>query len=171
VVLQRVVAAASGQTWDAFFNANIKNKIGMTGLWAQLDGLSVYYSTTRSMARFGLLALNNGKWDSQQVIPEAYFNDATHPSQNINKSYGYLWWINGESSYHLPQTQVEFPGSVIPGGPDDMFMALGKNDQKIYVVPGKKMVVIRMGDAADDSNWASSGFDEALWAKINAVIQ
>lgn len=171
VVLQNVVAASSGQTWDAFFNANIKNKIGMTGLWTQLDALSVYYSTTRSMARFGLLALNSGKWESQQVIPEAYFNDATHTSQNINKSYGYLWWINGESSYHLPQTQVEFPGSVIPSGPDDMFMALGKNDQKIYVVPSKKMVIVRMGDAADESNWASSGFDAALWTKINAVIQ
>ncbi len=171
VVLQNVVAAVSGQNWETYFNANIRNKIGMTGLWTNLDELSVYYSTTRSMARFGLLALANGKWNDEQVIPQAYFNDATHTSQNINKGYGYLWWINGESSYHLPQSQLEFPGSVIPSGPSDMFMALGKNDQKIYVVPSKRMVVIRMGDAADDSNWALSGFDEDLWEKINAVIE
>ncbi|RZJ71241.1 serine hydrolase [Flavobacterium sp.] len=170
VVLQNVVAAASGQTWENYFNANIKNKIGMTGLWTQLDGLSVYYSTTRSMARFGLLALASGNWNGQQVIPQAFFDDATHTSQNINKSYGYLWWINGEQSYHLPQTQAEFLGSLVPSGPSDMFMALGKNDQKIYVIPSKRMVVVRMGEAADDSNWALSGFDEALWVKINAVI-
>ena len=52
-----------------------------------------------------------------------------------------------------------------------MFMALGKNDQKIYVIPSKKMVVIRMGDAADGSNFALSGFDDALWTKINALYQ
>jgi len=49
-------------------------------------------------------------------------------------------------------------------------MALGKNDQKIYIIPSKKMVIIRMGDAADEENWALSGFDNDLWLKINAVI-
>jgi hypothetical protein len=50
-------------------------------------------------------------------------------------------------------------------------MALGKNDQKIYVVPSKKMVVIRMGDAADNDNLALSDFDKALWEKITALYQ
>jgi len=52
-----------------------------------------------------------------------------------------------------------------------MFMALGKNDQKIYIVPSKRMVVIRMGDAADSANLALSTFDEVLWQKINALYQ
>ena len=50
-----------------------------------------------------------------------------------------------------------------------MYAALGKNDQKIYVVPSKKLVVIRMGDAADDENFALSNFDNELWEKINAL--
>jgi hypothetical protein len=50
-------------------------------------------------------------------------------------------------------------------------MALGKDDQKIYVIPSKKMVVIRMGDAADSANLALSTFDEVLWQKINALYQ
>lgn len=52
-----------------------------------------------------------------------------------------------------------------------MFMALGKNDQKIYVIPSKKMVVIRIGNAADGTNFALSGFDDALWTKINGLYQ
>ncbi len=71
----------------------------------------------------------------------------------------------------MPQTQIQFPGSLVPSAPADMFMALGKNDQKIYVIPSKNMVVIRMGDAADDANWALSDFDNSLWQKINAVIE
>ena len=51
-----------------------------------------------------------------------------------------------------------------------MFCALGKNDQKIYVIPSKKMVIIRMGEAADNVNLALSDFDDVLWQKINAVI-
>lgn len=171
VKLQDVVAEATGQTWESYFNSTLKNKIGMTGSWTDTgDDLSVYWSNTRSMARFGLLALNNGKWNSIQIINEDYFSDAIHTSQDINKSYGYLWWINGEDSYHMPQTQVQFPGSLVPAAPSDMFMALGKNDQKIYVIPSKKMVVIRMGNAADEENFALSGFDNELWEKINAVI-
>jgi CubicO group peptidase (beta-lactamase class C family) len=171
VKLQDVIASATGQTWSTYFNTKLRDKIGMTGSWIQSDNNVVYWSTTRSMARFGLLALNKGKWNTTQILNEAYFNAATSTSQNINLSYGYLWWLNGKASYHVPQSQLQFNGSIIPSGPTDMFMALGKNDQKIYVIPSMKMVIIRMGDAADTSNLALSDFDETLWTKIKALYQ
>ncbi len=171
VKLQEVVVSASGQSWTNYFNSKLRDKIGMTGTWNSNGGLSVYYSNSRSMARFGLLALNKGKWNTNQVVNEAYFNAATYTSQNINLSYGYLWWLNGKASYHLPQTQLQFNGSIIPSAPNDIFMALGKNDQKIYVIPSKKMVIIRMGNAADDVNLALSDFDETLWGKIKALYE
>ena len=171
VKLQDVVANASGQTWINYFNTKLRDKIGMDGTWIQNLNNSVYRSTTRSMARFGLLMLNKGKWNSEQILNENYFNEATNTSQTINQAYGYLWWLNGKSSYHLPQSQLQFSGSIIPNGANDMFMALGKNDQKIYVIPSKKMVVIRMGDAADAVNPALSDFDNVLWQKINALYQ
>lgn len=170
VKMQDVVAQASGQTWENYFNTKLKNPIGMTGAWTQIGGLSVYGSTTRSMARFGLMIYAKGKWNSTQIVNENYLNSATTTSQNINQAYGYLWWLNGKSSYHLPQTQIQFNGSLIPNAPNDMFAALGKNDQKIYVVPSKKLVIIRMGDSADGTNIALSDFDNVLWGKINALI-
>ena len=170
VKMQDVIATASNQTWSNYFNAKLKNPIGMDGGWFSLGDLSVYGSTTRSMARFGLLIYAKGKWENTQIVPETFLNDATNTSQDINKSYGYLWWLNGKSSYHLPQTQLEFPGELIPNAPIDMYAALGKNDQKIYVIPSKKLVVIRMGDVADGENFALSTFDNDLWGKINALI-
>ncbi|WP_378106267.1 serine hydrolase domain-containing protein [Chryseobacterium sp. sg2396] len=170
VKLQYVVAAATGQTWPQYFNAKLRDKIGMTGSWIQSGDNSVYWSTTRSMARFGLMALNNGNWNGTQIVNSTYFQNSVNTSQSINLAYGYLWWLNGKSSYHLPQSQYQFSGKLIPSAPDDMFCALGKNDQKIYVVPGKKIVIIRMGDAADNVNPALSDFDDVLWQKINAVI-
>lgn len=170
VKLQDVVASATGQSWDNYFNTALKQPIGMTGAWQQLEDNSVYFSNTRSMARFGLLALNKGKWKNTQIVSENYFNASVNTSQDINKSYGYLWWLNGKESYRLPQTQFQFSGSLVPSAPNDMYMALGKNDQKIYVISSKKMVVIRMGNAADEENFALSGFDDNLWQKINNVI-
>lgn len=170
VKLQDVVADAVSTTYSSYFNTKLRDKIGMNGAWIQSGNNSVYWSTTQSMARFGLLMLNKGKWNNEVILNENYFNAATNTSQDINLGYGYLWWLNGKSSYHLPQTQLQFSGSIIPDGPNDMFMALGKNDQKIYVIPSRKMVVIRMGDAADNVNLALSDFDEVLWQKINALI-
>ncbi len=171
VKTQDVVAAATGQNWDTYFSENLKDKIGMSGQWISLNNLSVYWSNTRSMARFGLLMYTNGTWDETQIISEAFLNEATNTSQNINEAYGYLWWLNGKSSYHLPQSQLEFNGKLIPNAPDDMYAALGKNDQKIYIVPSKKLVIVRMGNAADSENFALSSFDNELWAKINALIE
>lgn len=171
VKLQDVVVQASGQTWPNYFNTRLRDKLGMTGTWLQSgEDLSVYWSTTRSMARFGLMILNKGKWHNNQIVNEAYVSQMTNTSQDINKAYGYLWWLNGKQTYRLPQSQLQFNGSIIPTGPTYMFMALGKNDQKIYVIPSKNMVIIRMGDAADGVNLALSDFDEVLWEKISAVI-
>jgi hypothetical protein len=54
-----------------------------------------------------------------------------------------------------------------------MYAAMGAEDQRIYVVPSRNMVVIRMGDASDPANpgFAVSSFDNTLWEKINAVIK
>ena len=175
VKLQDVIENATpNHTWNTYFNEKLRDKIGMStnGVWYNnADGNRVYFSTTRSMARFGLLALNKGKWNETTVVNQDYFNTATTTSQNINLAYGNLWWINGKTSYRLPQTQLQFSGSLIPSAPSDMFCALGKNDQKIYVIPSLNMVVIRMGNAADNANLALSDFDNVLWQKINALYQ
>lgn len=170
VKLQDVIEKSTNQSFTSYFNLKLRDKIGMTGLWRNTGDLSVYWSNSRSMARFGLMILAKGKWNDAQIVSKNFLNEATNTSQQINKSYGYLWWLNGKSSYHLPQSQFEFQGSLIKNAPTEMFAALGKNDQKIYIIPSKKLVIIRMGDAASSSNFALSTFDEDLWGKINLLI-
>lgn len=169
--LMDVVAAASGQTFETYFNAKLKNKIGMDGFWNNGIIFKIYHSNTRSMARFGLMALNKGKWNTEQIINETYFTESISTSQNINPSYGYLWWLNGKASAMIPGGQTVYPGTLVPNAPADMYAAMGASDQRIYVIPSKKMVVVRMGDASDPGNpsFAVSGFDNALWQKIIAV--
>lgn len=170
--LMDVVSEASNQEFESYFDAKLKEEIGMDGYWNKGLIFTIYHSTTRSMARFGLLALNKGKWDGEQVVNETFFSESTIPSQNINPSYGYLWWLNGKDSFMLPGAQTVYSGPLVPNAPSDMYAAMGAEDQRIYVVPGKKMVIVRMGKASDpdNPNFALSGFDYDLWQKINAVI-
>jgi CubicO group peptidase (beta-lactamase class C family) len=170
--LMDVVAAASGQTFDNYFNTKVKTKLGMDGIWNNGIIFKIYHSNTRSMARFGLMALNKGKWHSEQVLNEAFFTESTNTSQSINPSYGYLWWLNGKSSSMLPGAQTVIPGTLVPNAPADMYAAMGAKDQRAFIIPSKNMVVIRMGDASDpqNPNFALSGFDNELWGKINMVI-
>lgn len=171
--LMDVVASASNQNFETYFNAKLKSKIGMDGFWNNGIIYKIYHSNTRSMARFGLLTLNKGKWKDEQIINETFFNQSISTSQNINPSYGYLWWLNGKTSYMVPGEQTIFQGPLVPNAPSDMYSALGAEDQRIYVIPSKNMVVIRMGTASDPANpsFALSGFDNELWGKINAVIE
>ncbi len=170
--LTDVVASASNKPFESYFNEKLKNKIGMEGYWDFGTIYTIYHSTTRSMARFGLLALNKGKWNNEQIINESFFNESINTSQNINPSYGYLWWLNGKTSSMIPGEQTIYQGYLVPNAPMDMYAAMGANDQRIYVIPSKKMIIIRMGEASDPTNssFAISGFDNALWGKINALI-
>ncbi|HEX2919687.1 MAG TPA: serine hydrolase [Bacteroidales bacterium] len=167
-----IVTEASDKQFETYFHEKIKTKIGMDGYWNFGIIFTIYHSTARGMARFGILALNKGKWNDEQIINESYFNESITSSQNINPSYGYLWWLNGKTSYMVPGEQTVFQGPLITNAPADMYAAMGANDQRIYVIPSKNMVVIRMGEASDPGNseFAVSGFDNALWGKINAVI-
>ena len=163
--LEDVVSTVAGQNYTAATNTYIGSKTGMSGAWFQ----SVYYSKARDMARYGLLALNKGVWQSDTVLKDtSYFRAMTNTSQNFNKSYGYLWWLNGKGSAMVPYSQIVFPFNLIPNAPADLYCALGKNDQKIYVVPSQKLVVIRMGEAAYDGD-AVTTYDTLVWSYINKL--
>ena len=171
--LMDVIASATNQDFETYFNAKLKNKIGMEGYWNNGLIFKIYHSNTRSMARFGLLALNKGKWNNEQIINESFFKESIGTSQSINPAYGYLWWLNGKAKYMIPGGQTVYQGSLVSNAPADMYAAMGARDQRIYVIPGKNMVVIRMGDPSDPANpsFGLSGFDNDLWVKIIAVIK
>lgn len=170
-LLQDVVAEAAGQTFSQFFNTLLRDKIGMDGTWIVNNTYnSVYYSTPRSMARFGLLLLNRGEWNQEAIIPQEYFHSMTNSSQQLNLSYGYLTWLNGKTSFMAPTLQTVFPGSISPNAPAGMFSAMGKNGQLINVIPERDMVIIRMGDNPD-ATLVPFLYQDELWEKIKPVIR
>jgi CubicO group peptidase (beta-lactamase class C family) len=167
-----ILENATGQTLQQFTSQNLLLKTGMFGIWftdAQTN--EVFASRVRDMARFGLLIQNEGIWAGDTLLADtAYFNQMINSSQQLNKSYGYLWWLNGKQSFMVPQSQVVVPGYLIPNAPADAWCALGKNDQKLYVSKSTGLVVVRLGNDAGNPGLAPTIFDNLLWAELNKVI-
>lgn len=170
-LLQNVLDTATGN-FTNFFNTQLRNRIGMNGIWFTSTAYNhVYYSKPRSMARYGLLMLNRGIWNTDTLLHDTtFYHDMINTSQNINPSYGYLWWLNGKASFMLPGSQFVFNGAIIPNAPADLFCALGKNDQKIHVVPSQNLVIVRMGDSADSTQSVPIVLDYEMWEVLNKVF-
>ncbi len=169
-LLDQVIANASDMTLNQFTTQKLKTPTGMTGSYIAVEDNMVYISNARSMARFGLLMLNEGNWNGNQIMTDSdYFDGMINTSQNLNESYGYLWWLNGKPSYMVPGLQFNIPGSMLPNAPNDMYSAMGKNGQFLNVVPSQNLVLIRMGDEPSGS-LVPFLMNDKIWEYMNDLV-
>jgi CubicO group peptidase (beta-lactamase class C family) len=91
---------------------------------------------SRDLARLGLLGLNQGSWNGQQLIPAEWMQAATKPqilqTDHPQDAYGYLWWT----------------AQPDPSG-DYWFEARGLNAQRIIIVPDRSLIVVTTASAQD----------------------
>lgn len=168
-LLDKVIENSTSSTLNQYVLQKISNPIGMGGLFVQLGFNNVYFSKARGLARFGLLALNNFNWNGNQLLTnQQYINDMLNTSQPYNKSYGYLWWLNGKESYMLPGVPLVIQGSACPNAPADMVSAMGRNGQIINVVPSQQLVMIRIGDLPEVV-FVPNFFNDEIWVKFNQL--
>ena len=168
-LLDSVIENATGQTLNSYTTQKLKNPTGMTGAFLSVGYNNVFFSTARSMARFGSLILNKGNWNGNQIMSDtAYFNDMVNTSQNLNKAYGYLWWLNGKQSFMVPTLQTLFPGIICPNAPEDLIAAIGAGGQFLNVVPSQNLVWLRMGDEPT-SSLVPFLLNDQIWEYVNQL--
>jgi CubicO group peptidase (beta-lactamase class C family) len=126
---------------------------------------SVGFATTpRDLARFGLLILANGSWNGRDLLRNSsYFERMLRPSQDLNPSYGLLWWLNGQARVQRPSEAVARPGSLTPSAPRDLVAALGAQDRKCFVVPSLGLVVTRLGAPTSRGSTLDAKWDDEFW--------
>lgn len=170
-LLDGVLESATGQPLNPFLNSRLTSTTGITGLYFQIGFNNVFISRARSMARFGLLALDRGRWNGTPILTDQdYFSAMTTTSQPFNQGYGYLWWLNGTSTYMLPGVPFPLTGPAMPNAPLDAYSALGKNGQIINVSPSTGLVVVRMGDLPTEGIFVPTVYNDEIWQRLNAVI-
>ena len=154
-MLARILEEATGETLADYQQRRLLGPLGMKHTnWETLDAghgrLNYLWmrGSVRDMARFGLFILRGGAWRGKQLVSRAFVAESTRPSQALNPSYGFLWWLNGQPSYMRPDGGGVRPGPMWPDCPADAVGALGAYDKKIYVVPSLDLVVVRQGGGA-----------------------
>jgi len=132
----------SNDEYLAFPRKALFSRIGMQSAVFEPDasgtfvGSSYIYATARDYARFGLLYLHNGNWYGEQLLPEDWVKYTTTPAKGSEGDYGAHFWINSSGEY--------------PGVPADLFYADGHDGQFIYIIPSKRLVVVRNGFSPGD---------------------
>jgi CubicO group peptidase (beta-lactamase class C family) len=140
--VMRALAKASGQDVNELTREWLTGPIGMThSSWRErprAPGMLGFVTSARDLARFGLLIEAGGVWDGATIVEDReYLRAMLRPSQELNRCYGYLWWLNGQRPM------------LIPSAPADLVAALGAGGRKVYVVPSLNVVVTRIGDNTD----------------------
>jgi len=139
--LHRVLEGAFGEPIETVAAEHLFEPLEIAGAsWS--SGLSI---SAAGLASIGKLILNDGRVEDTEVVSTRYLTQATTP-QELNPSYGYLWWING-------------PRSAPRAGLGDLVAALDE-DQGLYVSKEAGIVVVRLGDRPGPE------FDQEMWRLI-----
>lgn len=169
---KRVVAAAAKAPLETITHDWLTAPAGMTNTaWRQrpaalgnVGNATGLVTTPRDIATFGQVVLDGGKAkDGRRIVSEASLA-AMFARSATNPSYGRLWWLNGGSET-VRAGGVRTPGPLIPAAPTDLFAALGAMDRRLYVVPSRKLIVVRTGQAALDKD-----FDQQLWLRLAKAL-
>lgn len=171
-VTKAVLAAAAKQSLDVVTRDWLTAPAGMADTaWrrrpaalADVGNPTGLVTSPRDIARFGQLVLDRGRGqDGKRVVSEAQL-DAMFTRSPTNPAYGRLWWLNG-GAYVIRAQGQRADGPLLAAAPADMVAALGALDRKLYVVPSKKLIVVRTGDAAPDRD-----FDRQFWQRLGPAF-
>lgn len=116
-------------------------------------GSSYIYATARDYARFGLLYQNDGVFNNVRILPEGWVEYTTSAASASNGEYGSLFWLNR--------------GRKLPSAPEDMFMCVGHDGQRIFILPSEELVVVVLGYSPSSNG--GMDFDSLLKDIISAL--
>ena len=126
------------QEYLDFWYTELIDKIGMHSMLIETDlagnfvGSSYSWANTRDWAKLGLLYMNKGNWNGEQILDSTWVDYATTATNTSQGQYGAQIWLNTE-------------GYKYPDVPKDLFFFGGYQGQKVYMIPSKDLVVVRMG--------------------------
>jgi CubicO group peptidase (beta-lactamase class C family) len=136
MIIAGIIEKASKMRLDRFAEKYLFNPLGiddyrwikdLTGFCHAGGGLHI---KPADMMKIGLLVMNQGRWNNEQIISEKWISKVVHPyiATNFgNSEYGYFWWIN------------EYPLSQ--GRTVTVVSAEGAGGQKLYIFPDYKLVI------------------------------
>ena len=137
--------------------------IGMESAYLETDASgnfvasSLGWASARDWARFGLLYLNQGAWNDQQILPKSWVQHAVTASKGSKKRYGAHWWLSSKRRR--------------PDLPRNSYSAEGYEGQLILVVPSFKTVIVRLGQTPKRGSFNPNKFGASILSTLNPQME
>jgi len=139
-VLAAEVARAAGMNFLDYANLRLFNPMNTQGgVWHVFPSGDTFASgglflRPRELAKIGLLFLNDGLWQGEQIVTPDWINRSQQQHvatsgfpADFGYGYGYLWWIR------------DFAG----GGTNyRCYFAAGWGDQYMFIIPALDMIIV-----------------------------
>ncbi|CAF4843295.1 unnamed protein product [Rotaria sp. Silwood1] len=159
-MLSRIIRHTVGENeYHSFPYRKLFYKLGMNSFLMEVDasgtfvGSSYSWGTARDWVRFGTLYLNNGLYNNERILSENWIEQTTTlAGSNQYSEYGFQFWLN--TGKNNDSSTRRFPNV-----PTDMFYASGFDGQALFIIPSKKLVVVRLGlTKAPDGEFGANKF-------------
>jgi hypothetical protein len=144
---------------ELFYKTGMYNTILEPDAGGTFVGSSYSFAPARDWARFGLLYLQDGVWNGERILPEGWVKYTTTPAIGADRGqYGAQFWLNAGGAQN-PSNRF------YPDVPADLYWADGFEGQNVFILPSKKLVVVKLslsqGDYLDDNTFLA-GIIKAL---------
>jgi len=132
------------QEYYSFPYKELFYKTGMYSMVLEADGAGTFvgasygYATARDWARFGLLYYRNGVWNGDSILPKGWTDFTRFPAKASGGKYGALFWLN--EAHQLKDAPV------------DTYSCQGHRGQRIFIIPSRNLVVVRLGFSQEKFN-------------------
>jgi len=147
-ILARIVRQTIGENnYHAFPYDSLFYPLGMYSAIMEPDasgtyvGSSYMYATARDWARFGLLYMNRGLYNNKRILTQDWIQQSTTPAKSTEREkgdYGFQIWLNAGAE-NSPSNRS------YPSAPTDLYYLDGFEGQRVFIVPSKRLVVVRLG--------------------------
>ena len=186
-ILGHILTKAAGEPLEEVFKKRVADPIGMKQFrWSNYgnkDGVLFnnpagtpgkdqggVYSSPRDLTRYGLLYLNKGNWNGQQILDASFVERAAStqvPAEvktkyfDLTGRYGFFWWTNG----------IKADGTrPWPSAPPRTFTAHGAGRNFIFVIPEWRLVIVRLSPAPGGRT-SVGGMKEDVWEQFFARLK
>ena len=157
----------NSETFEAYLKRRILDPLGIKVEWRgrcadghpQLGGGG--FITSRDWVTFGEFVRLRGSWKGKQIVASEQLSECFEGSE-ANPAYGLTWWLKNKVSPELvrenPVMRSDWADVANSSElPNDLVAACGAGKQRLYIIPSRKLVVVRQG------GFAARGFSDTLF--------
>lgn len=176
-LLGLVIERATGQRYARYLERQLWQPMGggEARVWLDHEDGDAFTScclmaTARDWARVGQVMLNRGEYAGRRIVSADWIDRMVSPAP-VSNWYGWQTWLAYDPEVN-PRADLPSAGGAYARSEaflaEDVYYFSGRGAQRVYVVPSRELVIVRLGPALGPRP-LKPGWDNAYL--VNTIIR